>query len=305
MTNYCLIGAGSMGSNHLRVMHNMGLSIKAIVEPQPRDDFPAALKDRLISSTDDLPTDIDAAVIAVPTALHADITQQIVDAGVKKIFIEKPAFIEPQPYLQAGIDLIVGYIELFNPAFDCVRQVLSENRLGKIKRISSSRLGGPPRDHKKAKSVIWDLAVHDIRFIEALLGSAVNFDHCAVRRDQGVVSSALISASLGDIIISFDASWDVANKKRTLEIFGENGYVHVDLAQQEAFMRHNEFTREGNLDFLGNMMWSTFAEEVKFGIVKEEPLKREIAFFDECCRTGEFPVYDVSFNARIEALTHV
>jgi predicted dehydrogenase len=59
-----------MGSNHLRVMHNMGLSIRAIVEPQPRDDFPAALKDRLISSIDDLPTDIDAAVIAVPTALH-------------------------------------------------------------------------------------------------------------------------------------------------------------------------------------------------------------------------------------------
>jgi hypothetical protein len=70
-------------------------------------------------------------------------------------------------------------------------------------------------------------------------------------------------------------------------------------------MRHNEFTREGNLDFLGNMMWSTFAEEVKFGIAKEEPLKREIAFFDECCKTGNFPFYDISFNTRIEGLVHV
>src|SRR5262245_41258802 len=66
---------------------------------------------------------LDAAVIAVPTRLHEEVTQAVVGAGVKNVLVEKPiapSLVEAcrlaESVERAGARLMPGHIERFNPA---------------------------------------------------------------------------------------------------------------------------------------------------------------------------------------------
>src|SRR6266852_5911862 len=87
-----VIGAGAFGQNHCRVVHESERAqLAAIVDTDSARAHEAAARYQTIALADarDLPGKIDAAIIAAPTTVHADIGCYLLDAGID-VLVEKP-----------------------------------------------------------------------------------------------------------------------------------------------------------------------------------------------------------------------
>src|SRR5712692_747269 len=118
-------GAGAFGRNHLRVIKQSPHATLAGVfdlDPQRAADAAAAYACPRFESLEDLATHADGAVIASPTATHADLGCRLMEAGLD-VLVEKPIAPDPDSAralvntaARRGRILQVGHLERFNPA---------------------------------------------------------------------------------------------------------------------------------------------------------------------------------------------
>ena len=74
-----LVGAGKMGSNHLRVLSaDKSIQVVGVVEPFLKPELPEGLK--LYTSLIQVdPYSFDAALIATPTETHFEVAKQLIE----------------------------------------------------------------------------------------------------------------------------------------------------------------------------------------------------------------------------------
>src|SRR4029078_9016999 len=121
-----VIGAGIMGSNHARVLAGMpDVTLVGTVDPLPAHR--ARVTDltgcRTFASLDELiVAGVDAVTIAHPTHLPHEIALACIARGIH-LLVEKPiaSTVEEGRDIvsaaqQAGVTLMVGHVERFNPA---------------------------------------------------------------------------------------------------------------------------------------------------------------------------------------------
>src|SRR5277367_3821857 len=166
-----VIGAGIMGSNHARVLAGLpDTTLVGIVDPLPEHRTRATelVGCRAFASVDELIAEgIDAVTIAAPTHLHHEIALACIAHNIH-VLVEKPiasTVEEGQEIVaaaeRAGVTLMVGHVERFNPAVAAVKQAISGED---ILSIAITRVGPfPPR--MSNVGVVIDLAVHDIDLI--------------------------------------------------------------------------------------------------------------------------------------------
>lgn len=121
-----VIGAGHLGRIHSKLLGQVdGAKLVAVSDP-----FEAARKNAeelfgvpVHADYRDCLPEIDAAVIAAPTDMHANIAQTLLSAG-KHVLVEKPLTIERDDANRLSalanakkVTLQVGHVERFNPAF--------------------------------------------------------------------------------------------------------------------------------------------------------------------------------------------
>src|SRR5438552_9672027 len=174
-----VIGVGIMGSNHARVLADLsGVKVVGIADPGASH---RALLAQIVGCAvcDDvdelLALGIDAAVIAAPTHLHHDIALTCIKRGVH-VLVEKPiaSNVEEGRAIvaaaeRAGVTLMVGHVERFNPAVQALKEAI---RGEEILSISITRVGPfPPR--MSNVGVVIDLAVHDIELIRWVSDSEI------------------------------------------------------------------------------------------------------------------------------------
>jgi predicted dehydrogenase len=115
MTRVAVIGAGSFGKNHVRVVsESTRADLAFVVDPDPSCADTSDYRDVI--------GHVDAAILAVPTILHADIGCALLEAGID-VLVEKPiapTLHEADRLVEAaarnGRILQVGHLERFNPA---------------------------------------------------------------------------------------------------------------------------------------------------------------------------------------------
>src|SRR4051794_41125810 len=84
-----LLGAGRMGSNHLRVLSaEKALHLVGVVEPNLKIDLPEGIR-RFPSVAEVDPASFDAAIIATPTETHFDVAKELIKLK-KNLLVEKP-----------------------------------------------------------------------------------------------------------------------------------------------------------------------------------------------------------------------
>ena len=119
--------------------------------------------------------EVDAAVVAVPTALHAPIGCALMERGIHCL-VEKPLALsrEEARHLikignQSGVVLQVGHTERFNPA---VRQ-LKELLAGETVRVVNARRMSAVSARVSDIDVIIDLMVHDLDIMLFFMGREI------------------------------------------------------------------------------------------------------------------------------------
>jgi predicted dehydrogenase len=279
-----VIGAGVMGSNHARVLAEMsGIALVGIVDPdQKRQDLVGrTLGCPAFSAVDALiEAGVEAVTIAAPTHLHHDIALACISRGVH-VMVEKP--IAPSveegraivaAARRAGVTLMVGHVERFNPAVQSIKRAIKDQD---ILSIAITRVGPfPPR--MSNVGVVIDLAVHDIDLIrwftdseiveiQPQLSSAV-----AEREDIALLQFRTASGVLAHI----NTNWLTPFKARTIHVATRDKYLIGDLLTLQVTECFG-FQPDGSYSM--RHLSSGYAE----------PLRAELLAFIDAIRSGRPP----------------
>jgi UDP-N-acetylglucosamine 3-dehydrogenase len=288
MLNVGVIGVGAMGRNHVRVyaeMENVRLAAIAEVNPAIGKKFAEQYNRRAYTDYREMldQEKLDAVSIVVPTSLHRQVTEEVLNRGVAAL-LEKPiagthadgrAIIECAK--RKGVMLAIGHIERFNPAVAAVKKRLDAHALGKLFEIRTRRLGPIPGRIEDAGVVI-DLATHDIDLMQWLVGTSVKRVHAEIQRhvhlayEDSFFGLAQFENGVNGLL---DVSWLVPTKVRQTSVVGERGMFVVDTLTQELYFYENDYMIGSGLPgahiIEGNV--------TKIKIERKEPLRVELENF--------------------------
>src|ERR1700720_3858345 len=131
-----VVGVGVMGSNHARVYADLpGVRLVGVADPdgKQRDFVSRALGCSAFSGVEPLLAQgVDAVTIAAPTHLHRELALCCIERGVH-VLVEKP--IAPSveeghaiiaAARRAGVALMVGHVERFNPAVEAIKDAICD-----------------------------------------------------------------------------------------------------------------------------------------------------------------------------------
>ncbi|MBA4376708.1 MAG: oxidoreductase [Anaerolinea sp.] len=295
MIKVAVIGVGSMGRNHARVLSEMpGVKLVGVADVNLAEANAIATKYETVAYKDyncllddQKP---DAVVIAVPTSQHKIVGLATIERGINTL-MEKPlaataadADVLVEAAERKGVILSVGHIERFNPAVQELKRRVDGGELGKITSIIAKRVGMLPSRIKDA-NVIVDLAVHDIDIFNYLIdalptevfatgGKALlsdRYDHAEIFLKYNHVGCFIL------------VNWITPLKVRTLSITGDKGHAELNYMTQK--LEIFESNLERSYDDFGDFL-------VRFGTPRttlvplevQEPLKLELkAFIEAIC----------------------
>jgi predicted dehydrogenase len=275
-----VVGAGSFGRNHLRVIHQSPHGELAGV--LDLDDARARQAAEthgcpVFASLEQLAQNADAAVIATPTVTHADIGCRLMELGVD-VLVEKPIAHEPAAARRLVDDaarlrriLLVGHLERFNPAIVALESAISQPLFFEIHRMSEFS----PRSLDV--DVVLDLMIHDLDIVLSLTGSAPEEIRAA---GISILSAKVDIANVrlqfpGGCIANFTASRVSTERVRKLRLFQPHEYISLDYSRQDAVRFR-----------VGEGMKIDFAP---LPVEKDEPLRLEIEHFIECVSSKSQP----------------
>src|ERR1700692_1189869 len=279
-----VVGVGVMGANHARVLADLAdVKLVGIADSdrKQRDLVSEALGCTGHADVEALiESGVDAITIAAPTHLHQDLALACIRHGVH-ILVEKPiaSSVEEGRAIvaaarRAGVTLMVGHVERFNPAVAAIKQAIRDED---ILSIAITRVGPfPPR--MSNVGVVIDLAVHDIDLIrwftesdivevQPQLSSAV-----AEREDIALLQFRTASGVLAHI----NTNWLTPFKARSVTVATRGKYVMGDL-----------LTRQVTECFGFKPDGSYSMRHLPVG--HDEPLRAELIAFLDSVRSGGVP----------------
>ncbi|HZU68958.1 MAG TPA: Gfo/Idh/MocA family oxidoreductase [Ktedonobacteraceae bacterium] len=284
-----VVGAGSMGMNHLRVLRDFSdeqvllVGVAEAHEPTLRRAtgrfYVAGYTDyrEMVEKTRP-----DLVAVVVPTHLHYEVASFILDRGIN-VFIEKPmtGTIEEASALNElarvrGVKIAVGHIERFNPAIIQLKQRLAGGELGQIFHLHARRLGPFPQRIRDV-GVTLDLATHDIDVMRYLADSEVERAYAETQRrvhDRHEDAILGILRFRNGAIGMLDVNWLTPTKVRELSITGEKGMYLVNYLMQDLYFYENDYS-PANWDTLRTLKGVSEGTMTRLKVQKMEPLRLE------------------------------
>lgn len=284
-----VVGAGAMGSNHLRVVRDIGEERARLVGvAESHEATLARAVDRYnVPGYADYRRMIEEArpdlvVVVVPTHLHHEVASFALDAGVN-VLVEKPiasTIAEGEALIALararGVKLAVGHVERFNPAVLALKKLLTEGDLGKIFYLHARRLGPfPPRI--RDVGVTLDLATHDLDAMRYLTGSEVERVYAEtqqrVHQTHEDLLLGLVRFASGAVGM-LDVNWLTPTKVRELTVTGERGMYQVNYLTQDLYFYENDYSPT-TWDALRSISGVSEGTMTRLKVQKAEPLRLE------------------------------
>jgi len=301
MINAGVVGLGSMGRNHARVLAQMpdvNLASLADVDGETLQQIARTYKTRAYTDHRQMlaQEQLDMVLVAVPTRMHKEVALDVLSYGAH-VFVEKPlafSIDECQMMIDAartaGVHLGVGHIERFNPAILELKRRLDSGQLGRVFQIRSRRVGPFP-SRVMDVGVVFDLATHELNIMEYLTDSPIRSLYAETEQEIHASHEDLLSALLkfenGSVGV-LDINWLTPTKIRELSILGEGGMFHVNYLTQELYFYENNYANgwEGMVALMGVSEGRITRYEVR----KREPLVEELEQFVEAVRNQHPPL---------------
>jgi len=237
VTRVAVIGAGSFGKNHVRVVReSTRAELMYVVDADVARARDHAGEARTTADYRDVMGHVDAAILAVPTVLHAEIGCALLEAGID-VLVEKPiapALEEADRLVDAagrkGRILQVGHLERFNPAVIALERAATLPLFFEIHRMSVFTLRSLDVD------VVLDLMIHDLDIVLALARAELNDIRAAgISILSPKVDIANVRLEFEDgCIANLTASRVSTEKVRKLRLFQPRQYISIDYAKQSA-----------------------------------------------------------------------
>ena len=297
-----VVGVGSMGENHARIYAELPrVDLAGVTD---HDDEVAA-RVAATYDTEAVPLETllercDVVTVAVPTHAHYETVSTCLAAGVH-VLVEKPIAETVQQGRElaeqardADLVLQVGHIERFNPAVQTVKELIDD--LDVIS-VAAERLG-PPIDRVAPDTVIYDLMVHDVDVVGAILDERPH-SVAAMGTDDGQYATATIEYD--DVVATLTASRVTQKKVRRLTVTARECLVEVDYLEQSVLIHRDSYPEYLADDGQSRYRHESVVERPR--VDTGEPLRNELESFIDAVKTGAEP--EVTAEDGIEALKTV
>lgn len=289
MARVALVGFGSMGKNHARILNNLeGVKLVGICDPLIEEDknFDRTYFYKDVKKL--IKLELDYCVISTPTTTHYEIAQEFLQNRIP-ILIEKPVTenhslsLELLKMSESTQTLVaVGHIERFNSALVELKKKIDSHQLGKIFQISTRRMGPFPKRVSDV-GVVKDLATHDFDLTSWLFGSDYDrvFAETATLENNKHEDLVSVTGKLNNgVLVNHLVNWISPTKERSVIVNGEKGSFYANTLTGELTLFSIGtvgVTRPELAHFVGTEQ----GEVHTFAFEKPEPLLIEhIAFRD-------------------------
>lgn len=228
-----LVGAGSMGTLHARVIaESTGATLVRVVDPDPiRGGALAAAHGALWTPEGPL-DDCDAVVVAAPTEHHLAWAQHAI-AGRLPVLVEKPLSAHPHEAAamidaaeSADVPLMCGFLERFNPAVRTALSIVPEP-------VHLHAVRHSPYHQRIKVGVSHDMLIHDVDLVVRLAGTPATVAAGVILHHEKSQEDAedAVEAVLGypGMLAALSASRLSQTKVRRLSLAGQQQLAEVDL----------------------------------------------------------------------------
>jgi predicted dehydrogenase len=227
--------------------------------------------------------ELDAVVIATPVVTHYELAKQALSAG-KHVFVEKPqaqssAEAEELAALaqEQGLVLMPGYLLLYHPALQRLKEVIDGGELGDVLYLYGNRqnLGQIRRD----ENALWSIGAQDLSMILHLVDEepveAWARGESFLRRGIEDVVFCYLRFPSG-VIAHMHVSWLDPHKMRKLTVVGRDKMAVFDDMEPD---RKLTVYDKGPVERPASD-WQVRVGDIHIPkLSTEEPLRREVAHF--------------------------
>jgi UDP-N-acetylglucosamine 3-dehydrogenase len=284
-----VVGVGSMGMNHLRVLRDFSQEqVQLVGFAEPYQPYLQRAQSRFhVTGYADYrymveETQPDLVAVVVPTNLHFEVAAYLLDRGLH-VLLEKPIASNAEEARllislaqRRKVKLAVGHIERFNPAISEVKRQLARGELGQVFHLHARRLGPfPPRI--RDVGVTLDLATHDIDVMRYLVDAEVEHVYAETQQRIHSMHEDLLLGVLrfsNAAIGILDVNWLTPTKVRELSITGEKGMYLVNYLTQDLYFYENDYTPT-TWDTLQSLNGVSEGTMTRLKVQKAEPLRLE------------------------------
>jgi len=299
-TRVAVVGCGEFGRNHARVYREMNSADLTGVfdrDPARAAAFAQEFSTRAFSSLEALHGHVDAASVAVPTVAHCEVGGRLMELGID-VLVEKPMakdLADADALLASAKKfsriLQVGHVERFNPAVLAVEPILNRPLFFEVHRL------GVFTPRSLDVDVIYDLMIHDLDILLALVGEPVTEVKAVgipVLSDKVDIAHARLEFT-GGAVANVTASRVSTERVRKVRFFQQHEYISLDYARRDAL-------RVG-VKKPGPEPEFSFEKLPSAGV---EPLRAELEAFLEAVRTRKEPKTNgTAGRAALELATRV
>ncbi len=275
-----VIGAGQFGRNHCRaVAQSSRAELAAVVDAdaQRAAEAASAWGSRPYTSLDAVLGNVDAAIVATPTIVHAAVGGALLESGVH-VLIEKPIApdLESAARLiaaarRAGRVLQVGHLERFNPAVTALEARCRMPLFFEVHRMSVFSPRSLDID------VVLDLMIHDIDIVLSLARgepAAIHAAGISILSHKEDIANVRLEFPNG-CIANLTASRVSTDKVRKLRLFQPRQYLSLDYSRQS--LASFSVTEDRRIAF----------EQAP--VQQGEPLALQLDSFLDCVENGAAP----------------
>ncbi len=287
-----VIGYGLWGKNIVRNFYNLNaLSTVCDLDEETlakvKELYPSVNVTKDMNDIINNP-EITGVVVVTPSHTHFKIVKAMLNAG-KHVYVEKPISTVAHEAKELtelaeekGLILMVGHLLLYHPAVNRLKMLVEEGVLGELVYAQSDRLN--VNYFKNDRSVMWDLAPHDVSMMAYVTGKTplrvVSAIGCSSDRNEIMDITHISIEFEGGMLGHISDSWITPQKHVNLLVRGTKKTAIFD-----------DTLPENKLKLYDNFV-ANKTEVIALDYLEIEPLKLECQHFLNCCATGQEPRSD-------------
>lgn len=282
-----VIGCGVWGRNIVRNFYNLNvLEIVCDLDEsnldKVRELYPGVKTTKDFNEIINNP-EITSVAVVTPSHTHFKVVKAMLEAG-KNVYVEKPISTVAQEAKdltelahQKGLVLMVGHLLLYHPAVNRLKMLIEEGALGDIVYAQSDRLN--VNFFKNDRSVMWDLAPHDVSMMCYVTGKdpvrVISAVGCSSERND-IMDITHITIEFEDGMVGqISDSWITPKKHVQLLVRGTKATAILDdTVQENKLVIYDNFKKDNS-------------QNISLDYLEIEPLKLECQHFISCCETGK------------------
>jgi predicted dehydrogenase len=234
-----VVGCGEFGRNHARVYCDVpNVQLAGVLDENRARAVQVAqeFQVRAFQSFEELQGAVDAASVAVPTAVHREVGCQLLEMGIDAL-IEKPmarTLWEADQLIACAKKhsriLQIGHVERFNPAVLAVEPVVNRPLFFEVHRL------GVFTPRSLDVDVIYDLMIHDLDILLALVQEPVKEVKAVgipVLTGKVDIAHARLEFA-GGAVANVTSSRVSTERVRKMRFFQQREYISLDYARRDA-----------------------------------------------------------------------